>query len=309
MFNLDIIEADWKANCTCLSDEEILEIYKQEGVTSDIYLRELDELRKSLPKVSGEERLLAAVFNHKDDLERIWKMDQENDEKLNAKRRAKKRLSPDSQKRVVEGTMDVVFHATRSWYKTFEGKVPMEEIYYVCVRALLKATKYCLHYSTKACFRSYVYRSIHRAIVDFMAQREHISYRNALYIIEKLYMFYGVNPDYKDHFEYECYHAMKVESPTTINKRIKGFSHEVDYVGIANSSLFMREYEEALDKMPQTWALVMRLSYHQACGHNRLTVEEISEILGKPIETIEEIKKKAIKELRKNKRLNMYRWP
>ena len=69
MFNLDIIEADWKANCTCLSDEEILEIYKQEGVTSDIYLRELDELRKSLPKVSGEERLLAAVFNHKDDPE------------------------------------------------------------------------------------------------------------------------------------------------------------------------------------------------------------------------------------------------
>ena len=308
MFDLDTIEADWKANCTCLSDEEILEIYKQEGVTSTIYLRELDEFRRSLPKVSVEERLIAAVFDHKEELDEISKMDWENYKKLMAKRRDRKYLSPDSQKRVIEGTMDVVFFMTRAWYKQFEGNVPMEEIYFICVKALLKATKYCLHYSTKTSFRAYADEGIRRAMIDFIAKREHISYRNAYYIMYKTYIIYGVNPYYKDHFEYQYYHAMQVEKPSAIYERIKGLAEEVDYVNIANSSLFMREYEEALDKMPRIWALVMRLSYHQACGHKRLTVEEIGELLGKPPEEIKEIKKNAMKELRKNKKLNMYRY-
>lgn len=306
-FDLDIIEEDWKTNCTCLSDKEILEIYKQEDVTTGVYYKELNELRESLPNVSGDDRILAAIFNRQEELERIRKMDQENWEKIEAKMRDRRYLSADSQKRVVEGTMDVVFHATRSWHKAFEGHVPMEEIYYVCVRALLNATKYCLHYSTKKCFRAYVRESIRRAITKFMAQREHISYRNAYYIIYELYTIYGFNPEYNDFFEYEYYNAMQVESPSAIYERIRHLTYEEDYVGIIDSSLFMQEYSSELARMKPGWERVMRLLY-DAEGHRIRTIKEVSEILGKPPETIEKVKRKAIGILRENKKLNMFRW-
>ena len=44
MFDLDLIEDDWKKNSFQLTDEEVFEIYKSEGVTKKEYEIKKEEI-------------------------------------------------------------------------------------------------------------------------------------------------------------------------------------------------------------------------------------------------------------------------
>ena len=72
MFDLDAIERDWKINSFSLSEEEIIEIYRAEGITWKKYKEELEEYRRATRiDISAEERLLASIFNDKEILKKI----------------------------------------------------------------------------------------------------------------------------------------------------------------------------------------------------------------------------------------------
>ena len=58
MFDLDLIEDDWKKNSFQLTDEEVFEIYKSEGVTKKDYEMKKEEILSSYKKISPEEKLL-----------------------------------------------------------------------------------------------------------------------------------------------------------------------------------------------------------------------------------------------------------
>ena len=45
MFDLDIIEEDWKNNSFSLSENEIIEIFRSEGATLRKYNEEIEEWR------------------------------------------------------------------------------------------------------------------------------------------------------------------------------------------------------------------------------------------------------------------------
>ena len=91
MFDLDIIEKDWKENSYSLSEEEIIEIYRSENVTLSKYNEQIKEYFEKT-RISGEERILAAIFG--DDKEII---ERENDLRKKYKFPTKKYLSKDSQ--------------------------------------------------------------------------------------------------------------------------------------------------------------------------------------------------------------------
>lgn len=96
MFDLDIIEKDWKENSYSLSEEEIIEIYRSENVTLSKYNEQIKEYFEKT-RISGEERILAAIFG--DDKEII---ERENDLRKKYKFPTKKYLSKDSQKKLLK---------------------------------------------------------------------------------------------------------------------------------------------------------------------------------------------------------------
>lgn len=62
MFDLDTIENDWKEHSFSLSEEEIIEIFRNEGATWSNYKEEIDEYRKNTCIMTPEERILATIF-------------------------------------------------------------------------------------------------------------------------------------------------------------------------------------------------------------------------------------------------------
>ena len=107
----------------------------------------------------AEERLLLAIFG--EDKEII-----KREEELRAKYECptKKRLSNELQKKVVEGSLDIVFEETRYWYKFFKEKIEIERLYYICLEALINSTKYMIH-CEKPVFKLYVLKSIKRNVI------------------------------------------------------------------------------------------------------------------------------------------------
>ena len=125
MFDLDLIEEDWKKNSFYLTDEEVFEIYKSEGVTKKEYEIKREEIINRYKKISPEERLLINIFGDEKARKELDEIDKECHEKLKA---ISLRLSYSSQMKVVEGTLDVVFDSTRCWYEMLNKSIPMEEI-------------------------------------------------------------------------------------------------------------------------------------------------------------------------------------
>ena len=119
MFDLDLIEDDWKKNSFQLTDEEVFEIYKSEGVTKKEYEIKREEIINRYKKISPEERLLISIFGDEKEKNELDEIDKECHEKLKA---IKLRLSHSSQMKVVEGTLDVVFDSTRYWYEMLDRK-------------------------------------------------------------------------------------------------------------------------------------------------------------------------------------------
>ena len=323
MFDLDAIEKDWKDNSFRLTDEEIRKIYIAEGVTTKAYSDIVNDFFESLPKseLTAEERLLAVIFN---DEESKTKLDENRKvemvrEKLISENYPKKpRLSIESQKKVVEGCMDLVFENTKFFYKKFGGNIPIESLYYVCLESLMKAVKYCVHYSSKNCFRSYASKGILVDVIDFVASKEGIPYRNALAIYDgtmvdymKFPWFYEndpyIKPDFVSEFTYKKFMAKEeTYKPSSVYYMTKDTPYYEDYTEDISNEEFMKDYAEALQKLPEDERMVMSLAYDKD-GYPGLTHSEISDYLGISVSDISNIKRRAKKKLKSDKRIIKYR--
>lgn len=307
MFDLDIIEKDWKENSYSLSEEEIIEIYRSENVTLNNYHEQIEEyFDKTRLKIPAEERILAAIFG--DDKEII---ERENELRKEYKFPTKKYLSKDSQKKVVEGSLEIVFNSTRYWYEFFKEKISIERLYYVCLEGLMNSVKYMLH-CEKPVFKLYVLKSIERNIIKHVAKWEHISYRDVYRIIKnhnQLYIYddfvekikpYG---HLKLNFNYD--NNEELQKPSKIFYQIRNDSYEVDYTKDISSAEFMKEYSNILEKLDETAKLVMQLSF-DINGNHGLTYAEIADYLGIEINKVANAKKRAIRTLKKDLKLKKY---
>ncbi len=129
MFDLNLIEQDYLKNSFRLSEEEIIKIYQFEGATLSAYEKELDEYRKktnNLYHLTPEERLMKSVFGLDKQIEKENEQCQKLVEVI--PKPQKKHLSKESQGKVVEGCLYLVFESTREWYQFFKGKLSIEKI-------------------------------------------------------------------------------------------------------------------------------------------------------------------------------------
>ena len=302
MFDLDIIEKDWKNNSFCLSNLEIMNIYKDEGITKTNYKNEIDEFLKSLPRMTYEERLRAHILGDKDMQAKYEKIFEQKKQMMeNWPKR--KYLSHESQMKVVEGCMDVVFKQTRYWYSIFDKKIPMEELYNICLDSLFNSAKYCLHYSTKPSFRLYVEQSIFRNIVKKISKLNHISYLEALEIIDNITNSNEVKENNLKNFEYENEILYK---PSCIYELIKNDSYDIDYIRRISSDEFMTDYQQAIDELPYEERAIMTLLY-DSNGNDGFTYNEISEFFGYEPKKIGNVKARVKKKLRKDHRFDKYK--
>lgn len=303
MFDLDMIEADWLNNSFRLSEDEIIEIYRSENITLSKYNEQIEEYKKNTHiEMSAEERLLRAIFgNDKEIIER------ENELRKQYEFPTKKNLSMDLQKKVVEGSLHIVFDSTREWYKFFDGKLSMERIYYVCLEALMNSVKYMLH-CEKPVFELYVLKSIERNIIKYVARWEHITYREAYeiinnYFVDRDYVLEQYGKELKLSLDYDD--KEELEKPAKIFYRLKNDSYDVDYIKNISSDEFMKNYAHSLDELDDVTRMVMQMSFDIE-GNRGLTNVEIADYLGIESRKISNIRRKAIKTLRKDKKLNTY---
>ena len=299
MFDLDEIERDWKENSFCLTDEAIMDIFVQEGVTNEAYQKECDEHFKHRKKVNPMDRLLASIFGDEEKKEELDKKEMEYATEFNESIPKRKHLSQESQMKVVEGCMDVVFENTRFWYEVFDEKLSMEELYNICIDSLIKSAKYCMHYSTKPCFRSYVNKSIKNNISEHIAKWEHITVREADRRINNYFIY--KEKILKIHFDREI-----PTKQSHIYEMIKNDSYDVDYTKRLSQEEFMNEYEKILEELPYIEKMVMRLSYDDN-GDKGLTIDEISDYTGVEPKEVRNTKRRVLNRLRKDERFNKYR--
>jgi len=304
MFDLDLIEDDWKKNSFQLTDEEVFEIYKSEGVTKKEYEIKREEIINRYKKISPEERLLINIFGDEKAQKELEEIDKECHEKLKA---INLRLSHSSQMKVVEGTLDVVFDSTRYWYEKLNESIPMEEIYYLSVDSLMNAAKYCIHFSTKMCFRSYAYEFIRRNMISLVARKEHISYRNAYCIIyNRLIKYYEENRLLYNVHELSYDYTKEIPyNPSSIYEMIRKEWYEDNYIKNISSEEFIKDYNCAIKGLDNLEQMIIKLLYDKN-GLNGLTFKEISEFLGIPTNKVYNIKKKVIRKLNKNARFYKY---
>ena len=299
MFDLDEIERDWKKNSFRLNDEEIMAIYVQEGVTVEAYQKEVDEHLKTRKKYDPGKKLLLQIFGEREKADQIEKEIAEDNKRIRDNYPKRKQLSKESQMRVVEGCMDVVFENTRYWYEDLDGKISMEKLYNICVDSLIKSAKYCMHYSTKPCFRSYVNKSIQNNISEYIARWEHITVREADRRIKRHDIF-------KESILKLDYDKEIPTKQSYIYEMIKDDSYDVDYTKKLIQEEFMSEYDEILEELPYIEKMVMRLSYDDN-GYPGLTMEEISDYVGVEPKEVRNAKRRVLNRLRKDKRFDKYK--
>ena len=303
MFDLDTIENDWKDNSFALSEEEIIEIYKSEGATLTQYYEAIDEYHKKIHvDISAEERLLAILCN---DPEANKKIEYKNKLISEIKYPSKKHLSKESQKKVVEGCLYMVFDSTRDWYNFFNKKISLEKIYYVCLEALMTAVKYAVH-CEKSVFRLYVDRSIERNIIKYVSRWEKITYREAYRLIKGTgYDDYDFLDGKKVELSFD-YNKETPERPTKIYNRLRNEYYDVNYIKNISSVEFMKTYNEALDNLDEVSRMVMQFSFDIE-GNKGFSCQEIAEYLGFNSKKVSNIRRKAIKTLRKDKNILSYK--
>lgn len=310
MFDLDLIEQDYLKNSFCLTEEEIIEIYEKEGATLKIFYKELDECQQKRREIinkyglSGLERMF---LNDDNEYGRKLRKRVEYADKLLSKYEYPeyKHLSEKSKKIVIEGSLFIVFKATREWYNFFKGNIAMEKLYYICLEALFSSVKYLKH-SGDPVFKLYVLKSIEQRMIKYYAKINRITYREAYNIINKT--------NYEEEF---CWERKKrelifpkeneeiSEKPAQINYRLRNEVTEVDYLEYLTTEECLIEYNKALNNLSEEEKRVMKLSY-DSNGYKGLTYAEISDYLGLDIGKVENIKKRAIRKLRKNQELTKY---
>lgn len=304
MFNLDLIEEDWKNNSFRLSEEDVIEIYRSEGATLCQYQEEMDKYRKQtnscILDLSSESRLLRVIFG--EDKEVYEQGNRLIDE---TPRPQKKHLSKENQMKVVEGCLYLVFDETRKWYNFFQEKLSMEKIYYICLEALINSVKYMVHCGHPV-FRFYVSKSIEQNIINYVSRFMHITYREAKENIDDYFLGIICEEAYdgsKKHFKFDL--KEEPEKPSKIYYRLKNQSYYVEYIEKISSSKFMEDYKAALENLDEDAKIVMQLSFDNN-GYRGLTSSEIADYLGIDRKKVYNIKRRAIKVLRKDINLNRY---
>lgn len=298
MFDLEAIENDWKEHSFSLSEEEIIEIFRNEGVTWSKYKEELAQYRENTCIITPEERLFATITGDNE----ILKKEEELRKKYSFPK--KKHLSSSSQKIIIEGCMYMVFNATREWYYFFNGKISQEKLYYVCLEALINCVKYVIHCENPV-FELYVSKCIERNIIKNIARWEHLSYRDVYtYIHNACSKFDAYGNEVKElSFRYDN-NEIPV-SPATILYMKRNDQYIEDYVREVSSEQFIYDYNDALDKLSRIERRVMQLSY-DINGFQGLTCNEISEYLGLGKSEIINVRRRAIRKLKNNDKLNKY---
>lgn len=302
MFDLDLIEEDWKNNSFRLSEEEIIELYRSENVTLRDYEERIDKyirLTHKHLKLSAEERILRSVFGDQEDLKEQERKNKVIDEIPEPK---KKRLSKEAQAKVVEGCLYMVFDETHGWYNFFNGVLSLETIYYICLDALMNSVKYMVH-CEKPFFELYVSRSIERNIIKYVSKSIHISYRDAYDMIHWRSNFGRDSIVTK--LSLSCEITENLEKPSKIFYQLKDVYYEINYIKNISSDEFMTDYNIALGNLDDIARVVMQLSFDRY-GYRGLTNAEIADYLGIDAKRISNIRRRAIKTLRKDPKLNMY---
>lgn len=310
MFDLDIIEEDWKTNSFILSEEDIIEIFRSENVTLNKYEEEIAEYQRKThvkTQLTAEERLLAAIFGDAT-IKEIEEHERKLKEKLQSENKypKKRHLSKESQKKVVEGSLWMVFKETRKWYDFFNGKLSMEKIYYICLESLMNSVRYIVH-CEKPVFCLYVLKSIERSITKYVARNSQISYREAW---TKIHFTNGLlredTKEMESLFSRDCYESKeKVTKPSEIFYRLRGKSYSIDYIKNISSDEFIKDYEKVLSNLDELEKRVMEISYDKD-GYRGLTNFEIGQYLGIDEKRVSNTKKKAKKILRKNETITTY---
>lgn len=311
MFDLDKIEQDWKENSFCLSEEEIIEIYHSEDATLRKYEEEIDEYIKKVNiccgghELSAEERLLRAIFG-----EETLEEKEKKQKIIDAIPKPKKKyLSKENQKKVVEGSLYLVFDATRGWYNFFNGKLSMEQIYYICLEALMNSVKYMLH-CEKPVFHSYVDKSIERNMIKHVAKYMHITYREAYEEIHyNLLDYEDVNSRQKfnENLSFAFYNknVEEPEKPSKIYYQLRNEYYDMNYIKNISSTEFMEDYQLALEKLDEDARKVMQFTF-DSYGHRGLTNAEIADYLGIDSTKISTIRRRGMRALRKDYQLKRY---
>ena len=219
----------------------------------------------------------------------------------------KRHLSSEGQKKVVAGSLDIVFNQTRYYYKFFNKKISQETLYYICLYALMNAVKYlCIsskifynEYKKISLFRLYIEKSIRDAIIKYLAKSEHTGYREIYRQLQKCM------PGEASKWFYLDYEEEKEISTNPFELRDVE-QVEYDYISDTSSSEFMRIYHKALDKFDPLEKRVMLLAY-DSDGYSILTYQEIGIILGIPASQVATIKKRVIGYLQNDYELIQYK--
>lgn len=302
MFDLDLIEQVWKSNSFRLSEEEIIEIYRLEGVTLSKYEEECAKVGYNSDLLI-EEKLLQAAFGNV--------LEEHDDKLVKELKPGRKHLSEKNQKKVVEGCLYMVFNETRYWYDFFKENLSMEEIYYVCLQALMNSVKYILH-CEKPVFRFYVLKSIERNVIKYVGQYLHIPYRNVRKMIPNRFKMINSSYALEDkqlsenlELSFVFKRKEKVEKPSKIHYQLRNECYSIDYIKNISSAEFMNDYSIALECLDDLSKTVMKLTFDSS-GYRGLTDTEIADYLGIDQQKVSGIRKKAIKVLRKDINLSKY---
>ncbi len=95
------------------------------------------------------------------------------------------------------------------------------------------------------------------------------------------------------------------EKPSKIYYRLKNDYYNTNYIKNISSNEFMIDYNMALEKLDDIAKMVMQLSF-DANGYRGLSNREIADYLGIDVKKISTIRRRAMKVLRKDKKLRTY---
>lgn len=313
MFDLDKIEQDWQNNSFRLSEEEIIKIYQAEGITLKEYEKQLakynEQIHECSPRLTPEERLLRSIYNEEETIKEIIEI-QERIKKIPKPER--KHLSEKSQKRVIEGSLFIVFDSTRYWYNYLKGRLSLETIYYLCLDALMECAKYMLH-NEKTSFRFYVNKIIDRNIIKYISRKMHISYKEAYTKTNygnfntMSYVLDGKSPlkEFNEMLNNFPEEKEEPEKPSKIFYRLKDKQYDVNYTENILYTQFMKDYYAALDRLDYISRQIMLLSF-DSDGYRGFTSKEIGDFLGIDSRKVSTIRSKTLKKLRKNEKIKQY---
>lgn len=314
MFNLENIEKDWIENSRSLSEEEILGIFKEDNATIPQYEKSMEEWHKKIKvsprNLTAEERLLRKILGETEEEKR----ESEKYQKLLEERLAKypkpekQHLSKENQKRVVEGSMNLVFDNVRYYYNIFEFKISEEILYYLLLESLINVARYMIHCGDPV-FNLYVQKSFKNSIAKYISRIEKVSFDKAKDIIS-YYETKSLNIEnfcFDDMGE-ERYNLSDKESedpvsPFELNFLLRDKTLNEDLMEKLNTEEFFKDYRHALDELSEEEKIVMQLSY-DIYGYMGLTYGEIADYLGIEKKKVASIKKKALNHIRKNELLN-----